>query len=189
VQTYLKLFTALSFLKVRSSDLFWFQWIYPTLFCVIIQTFFWLLPSKPQIFGNAGIVNSINGLLNALIGFYLAALAAIASFPNNTLDQLMKGRTPEIYIRRGGSKNLEKLTRRRFLCILFGYCTFVSILIYFIGVTSSLLLPSLSSITFFISWKTFFKFSWLSIYFFLVSSLLITTLLGLHYLVDRMHRD
>jgi hypothetical protein len=189
MRTYLKLFTALSFFKIKSPDLFWFQWIYPIIFCITLQIIFWLLPSKPHIFGDAGIVNSTNGLLNTLIGFYLAALAAIASFPNNALDLNMKGRTPEIYLNRGGKKILEKLTRRRFLCILFGYCTFVSIFIYFLGVISSFLLPSLLSIPFFIKWKYFFKFGWLSIYLFLSSSLLITTLLGLHYLVDRMHRD
>lgn len=189
MRSHLKLFTAFSFLKLKSADLLWFQWIYPVIICVIVQVGFWLLPNKPSILGNGGIVESTNDLMSMLIGFYIAALAAIASFKSDTLDKPMKGRAPEIIIRRGGGEITEKLTRRRFLCILFGYCAFISILIYVAGAISIILQPSLLALPLFVEWETHFRLVWIGFYFFFVSSLLVTTLLGLHYLIDRMHRE
>lgn len=189
MHAHFKIFTALSFLKLKSPDLLWFQWGYPIALCFIIQISFWALPIMPSLLGSGGVVESVNGLMTMLIGFYIASLAAIASFPSDTLNLPMKGRAPEVSIRRGKKNKKEVLTRRRFLCILFGYCAFISIFIYVIGVVSIMLLPSAFTFPLFIELLVIFKIAWMSIYFFFSSSLLLTTLLGLHYLIDRMHRN
>jgi hypothetical protein len=183
------LFTSLSFLKIKSPDLLWFKWIYPTILGGLLQLGFWLLPSQPILFGLGGIIDMANSLLGMLIGFYIAAMAAIATFPNSSLDQPMKGRPLTITVKRNNQKISETLTRRRFLCMLFGYCAFTSIVIYLLGSVSRLVMPSMVAIDFLLRWKIFFKFGWLSFYFFMSSSLLVTTLLGLHYLIERMHRE
>jgi hypothetical protein len=181
----LKILTPLSFLLLISPDLRPYQWTLPVAITALALLGFYLLPAKPPLFTEKGLVNTINGLLDTLIGFYIAALAAVATFSNPALDQTMKGRAPTISTYRQGERTVEKLTRRRFLVMLFGYCAFLSIMLFSLGVVSQLVAPSLARA----AWLSALKFAWLSVYFSMASSLLIVTLLGLHYLVDRMHRE
>ncbi len=127
----------------------------------------------------------MNSLLSTLIGFYIAALAAVAAFPNKTLDEPMKGRAPTITSHRQDTTFDEKLTRRRFLVILFGYCAFVSIMLFGFGVVSIMVAPSFMKV----GATATLKFIWLAVYLLMAASLFVTTMLGLHYLIDRMHRD
>lgn len=180
-----KLLTPLSFVRLHSADLRAYQWITPSVLAAAALAAFYLLPAQPAVFGEKGLVSTVNGLLNTLIGFYIAALAAVATFQNPMLDQPMKGRTPTITRFRQGETVEEKLTRRRFLVVLFGYCAFLSIMLFAFGVISQLVAPSLASVALAES----MKFVWLATYFWMASSLLVVTLLGLHYLIDRMHRD
>lgn len=181
----LKLLTALSFLRLQSPDLRQYQWAIPAAMTAVALLGFYMLPAKPSLFTEKGLVNTVNGLLNTLIGFYIAALAAVATFSNPSLDQLMKGRTPTIMNYRQGEVSEEQLTRRRFLVILFGYCAFLSILLFSLGVCSLLVAPSFAEV----AWVSVIKFVWLLVYFFMASSLFVVTLVGLHYLIDRMHRE
>lgn len=189
MRRHLPIFTSLSFLRLKSPDIVWYQWRYPLILCVIAQITYWGLPEKPNILGIGGIVASVNGLLNMLIGFYIAALAAVASFPSKTLDAIMKGRPPKLLQIRGGEEQEETLTRRRFLCTLFGYCAFVSICIYCMGIITGFLWPSLLLSKIFVDLQVLIKFVWLTFYFCSLSSLFTATLLGLHYLIERIHRE
>lgn len=146
---------------------------------------FCFLPQAPALFSDKGLVNTVNGLLNTLIGFYIAALAAVAAFPSPTLDEVMQGRAPTIAIALGDSVTEEKLTRRRFLVILFGYCAFVSIMLFAMGTASTIIAPSIAKSHVALA----LKLPWLCLYFSMAASLFVTTLLGLHYLIDRMHRE
>jgi hypothetical protein len=181
----LKILTPLTFLRLESPDLRPYQWTIPGGLALLGLAVFYCLPISPPLFSEKGLVNTINGLLNTLIGFYIAALAAVATFNNGALDQVMKGRPPTLVAVRLGEKSEETLTRRRFLVILFGYCAFVSIMLFAFGVLSLLTAPSLSKI----GWLPALRFAWLLVYFAMAASLFVVTLLGLHYLIDRMHRD
>lgn len=181
----LKILTPLAFLRLQSPDLRAYQWTIPAVLGALALVAFYLLPSKPPLFTEKGLVNTVNGLLNTLIGFYIAALAAVAAFNNPTLDQVMKGRPPTLTVYREGVQTKEQLTRRRFLVILFGYCAFISIMLFTLGVLSLILAPSLASA----SWMPTLRLVWLGVYFSMAASLLVVTLLGLHYLIDRMHRE
>ncbi len=179
------LWTPLSYLRVRSPDLWIYQWVLPAALAAIALVGFYLLPVMPPLFEGNGLVNTVNGLLNTLIGFYIAALAAIAAFPNVSLDSCMKGRAPKITNYRQGTATEETLTRRRFLVILFGYCAFLSILMFGVGVVSVMVAPSAAAAT----WLPAARLIWLTAYFLMAASLLVATLVGLHYLIDRMHRE
>lgn len=181
----LKILTPLTFLRLQSPDLRAYQWTIPAILTLLGLAGFYVLPIKPPLFTDKGLVNTINGLLTTLIGFYIAALAAIATFNNATLDNVMKGRSPTLIGFRQGEKIEEQLTRRRFLVILFGYCAFVSIMLFAFGVLSLLIAPSLAKS----AWLAGLRFVWLAIYFCISASLLVVTLLGLHYLIDRIHRE
>lgn len=183
-----KVFTVFSFLRLRSVDIFWYQWIYPTAIAAALIIGFRWFGSQLVTFDAEKLVADINSLMGILVGFYIAALAAVSSFTNENLDQVMKGRAPTLIATRQGQEIKETLTRRRFLAVLFGYCATLSILLYISGVFylrlsfSSLDLPWVQT-----SLQIAKLFAW-GVYTWMISSLLVVTLLGLHYLVERMHR-
>jgi hypothetical protein len=185
MRRYQHLLTPLSFLRVRSPDLTVYQWQLPAILAAIALIGYYVLPVSPPLFSEKGLVNTVNGLLNTLIGFFIAALAAVAAFPSASLDAEMKGRAPTIMNYRQDQEFEEKLTRRRFLVILFGYSAFLSIALFGFGVVSLMVSPSLVTLP----GAPLLKALWLLAYLSMASSLVVSTLLGLHYLIDRMHRD
>lgn len=183
-----KVFTVFSFLRLRSVDIFWYQWIYPTAIAAALIIGFCWFGGILVTFDTEKLVADINSLMGILVGFYIAALAAVSSFTNENLDQVMKGRAPTLTAIRKGQKIKETLTRRRFLAVLFGYCATLSIFLYISGV----FYLRLSFIGLDLPWvqtplQIAKLFAW-GVYTWMISSLLVVTLLGLHYLVERMHR-
>lgn len=186
----LKVFTAFSFLKAKSADLFWYQWIYPTAMVIVGYTVYLIIPEKSVQIDGGKIIGDINSLMGILVGFYIAALAAVSSFTNENLDQLMKGRAPVIRYKRQGRFVDETLTRRRFLSVLFGYCAVVSISLYAFGVMQAHIKLSIPlSLPDWVGNANMYAHNglWL-VYNWFLASLFVTTMLGLHYLVERMHR-
>jgi hypothetical protein len=126
--------------------------------------------------------------MGILVGFYIASLAAVSSFSNNNLDQVMKGRPPTLTTVRKGEEIKETLTRRRFLATLFGYCATLAIILYIFGVCYAHVTVAPPSALWARMTLSFFgQVAW-GLYVWIISSLLVVTLLGLHYLVERMHR-
>lgn len=85
---------------------------------------------------DGGFIKSISGFVSNLPGFYIAALAAIATFNREQIDYPLIGTngTPFIKITRTKENGRivdtqEKLTRRLFLCMLFSFLTALSICI------------------------------------------------------------
>lgn len=188
ISRHAKVFTVLSFLRMRSPDIYWYQWIYPTAIFIAIACSYYFMEGEVFTLNKAKLIEDVNSLMGILIGFYIAALAAVSSFTNENLDQVMKGRAPTILMRRQGKEIRETLTRRRFLAVLFGYCASLAIILYILGVFQSrisFLQPSNEYVEAIINFGTILFWS---VYVWIISSLLIVTLLGLHYLVERMHR-
>lgn len=188
LQKHTKIFTVLSFLRLRSPDIFWYQWIYPTVIFAVGFVGFQFWGYQYVSFDQDKLIGDVNALMGILVGFYIAALAAVSSFSNANLDQVMKGRAPTLTTVRKGEEIKETLTRRRFLAIIFGYCATLAIILYLFGVFQvHLTIPQPTA-----SWgQTVLSIAsqaiW-AIYVWIISSLLVVTLLGLHYLVERMHR-
>jgi len=188
LQKHTKVFTVFSFLRLRSPDILWYQWIYPSLIFGVILGGFQILGSQFFEFDKDKLIGDLNALMGILVGFYIAALAAVSSFSNENLDQVMKGRAPTLTTVRKGHEIKETLTRRRFLAILFGYCATLAIILYVFGVLQlhlSVTQPAAAWAQVLLSWGE--KVAWWA-YLWIISSLLVVTLLGLHYLVERMHR-
>lgn len=100
----------------------------------------------------------------------------------------MKGRPPTLTAVRQGEEIKETLTRRRFLAILFGYCATLAIVLYVFGVLQVHLTITQPAAPWAQAVLNYAKpIAW-GVYVWLISSLLVVTLLGLHYLVERMHR-
>ena len=183
-----KVFTVFSFLKLRSPDIFYYQWLYPTLLFFLIVGFIKFGESGFFSVDKERLILDINALVSKLAGFYIAALAAVSSFGSKSLDKQMKGRAPILKSKRKGQQR-ENLTRRRFLAILFGYCTGLTIILYLLGILQIHLNIDQSVIEFkkkaidVASQVVFVLYLWI------ICSLIVVTLLALHYLVERMYRD
>lgn len=91
-----------------------------------------------NVFGEYGIVHGVNQLLQLLVGFYVAALAAVATFSRPGLDEPTGG-DPLIL----DQKADDPLSRRRFACLLFGHLAVVGFTLYMIGVLAMAMAPSL----------------------------------------------
>ncbi|WP_221540837.1 hypothetical protein [Qipengyuania huizhouensis] len=183
-----KLFTPISFLRLKSPDLILYQWVLPTfgtifLYMFVLNPFGWGLS-----FHIPTLLRDVNSLVGVLVGFYIAALAAVSTFPNSLLDQPLEGVPTTLKRRAKGGMVEDQLSRRRYLAMVLGYCALVSVIIYIFGVLQlnvsfTIEGPSYAKIfnelAFYVLW---FFYLWLLI------SLLVATLVGLHYLVDRMHR-
>lgn len=179
-----KLFTVASFFRLKSPDLTYFQYIYPTILTVLSFLVFAFFPSKYIVVDLKLLLTSATTLMGVLVGFYIAALAAVTSFPNASLDNIMAGNAPTITEIIDSSPT--KVTRRRFLSILLGYCAFTSIIVFSLGSVFAAVKFTLVANS--IAVLIIKMFCWL-LYSWLLSSLFIVTALCLHYLIERMHRE
>lgn len=188
LQKHTKVLTVFSFLRLKSPDIIWYQWIYPTALFFVLFGGFYLWGDQFLGFDKDKLIGDVNALMGILVGFYIAALAAVSSFSNENLDQIMKGRAPTLTFIRKSEEVTETLTRRRFLATLFGYCATLAIILYIFGVcqvhldVTQPIAPWAQSALNYVR-----QVAW-GVYVWTISSLLVVTLLGLHYLVERMHR-
>lgn len=126
-----------------------------------------------------GIISKVNSIISGLPGFFIAALAAVATFNKPEIDEEI---TPRLYIKIKISGAYEKipLSRRRFLCVLFSNLTMVSLLL---SVTTSILINMNLTIEVY----TLLKVAGALIYFFIVWQMITSTLIGLFYLGEKIH--
>ena len=189
MRRHLTLLTSFSFFRLRSPDIVWYQWIYPSILFAVGYGGYQVLGEKLIVVDGAKIMEEVSGFMGVLCGFYIAALAAVASFRNDTLDKELSGRPVKLVSVRQGKRQEEVLTRRRFLAILFGYCAFLSVCLYVVGaierhvVIGEIVEPWLHQVLY--NGREIV----LALYAWALASLVVATLLGLHYLVDRMHRS
>lgn len=177
-----------AFLRTRSPDLFYYKWVYPSIILIFLFSFYFIFVNHIENVGKDSILKDANSLFLTLFGFYVAAAAVISNISGKNLDERIKG--AGVYLKHNVEGEIEEqpLTRRRFLAILFGYCAVLSVLLYAFGFAHVSLEVSEP---FAESWKNILLcldiFSWV-LYFWAISSLLVSTFLGLYYLFDRMHR-
>lgn len=182
-----QLLTPLGYLRITHPIKPWFDLYIPVIMTALVFGVLMLLPGKVNLFGDAGLVAYVTQLLQMLIGFYIAALAAVATFPSAVLDQGFAGDPVMIRVKRRGRLKSIPINRRQFLSYLFGYLAFESLFLFLIGMSVSVLHNNIATL-FTQSWIAAGKPIFIFIYLFLMSNLMVTTLLGLHYLTDRIHR-
>ena len=177
-----------AFLRTRSPDLFYYKWVYPTVILSFLVVFYLIFIGHIENIDKDSILKDANNLFLTLFGFYVAAAAVISNISGKNLDKYIRGAGVYLKYNVEGKSEDQPLTRRRFLAILFGYCAVLSVFLYAFGFVhvslevSEALSESWRSILLFID-----IFSWV-LYFWAVSSLFVSTFLGLYYLFDRMHR-
>ncbi|WP_221898658.1 hypothetical protein [Bathymodiolus japonicus methanotrophic gill symbiont] len=138
-------------------------------------------------YSNSGIITKILGFVQVLPGFYIAALAAIATFNKTDIDKTMPAPAPKIDILVQGKSVAIELTRRRFLCSMFAFLTAESLIIIVLAIFAT---------SFYVPFKEIIHESWhiLSsglftlMFLLLFWQMIITSFWGLYYLGDRLHQ-
>lgn len=184
-----KLLRPFDYLRIKHEIKDRYDFIYPGIISFVLTISFFYLPVTPQIFGQEGLITSVVSTIQILTGFYIASLAAIATFNKDGLDDVMRGTPPTLAATKQGRTIKVPLTRRKFLCLLFGYLALLSILINLISICAKLIYPSLLSLGIGSDYYLLAKVAFVFTYFFILSNLFVTTLLGLYYMSDRIHRN
>ncbi|UIP27584.1 hypothetical protein [Photobacterium sp. TLY01] len=157
----------------------WYDIWYPLLFTVLTVIFLFFLVDNSKI---PSLIKDINGFLGNLPGFFIAALAAIATFGNSRIDEEVGGVRVRLKDSSGELKPFP-VSRRRFLSSMFSYLTGISFFIVIgahIALRIQLSNPVLEKS---LNWTGFFVF------FFFVWQLVLTSFLGLYYLGERLHES
>lgn len=107
------------------------DWLYPLLLALTTITLIAILSSVKLLVSSGGMISMILSFVQSLPGFYIAALAAIATFGRLDIDDVLPEPTPKVVVKLRGLENTIDLTRRRFLAMLFAFLTGESIAIVF----------------------------------------------------------
>lgn len=177
---------SLIYLSIRHKSKWRYDYLYPALSAVLAGSFILFGPVDINISGDRGLLDQANNLVGILVGFFIAALAAVATFDRPSMDEPMAGVPPTMPVREKGVSYSVPLSRRIFLSQLFGYLTVLSVVTYAAG---SLAQVSEYNGKFLGSECTYsiLRALFVYVYSFLVSNIAVNTLLGVFYLSYRIH--
>ncbi|MDX0481996.1 hypothetical protein GOL95_29475 [Sinorhizobium medicae] len=154
-------------------------------------------------FGAGGMLDRVGSFSSVLTGFYIAALVGVASLSTavGDLDEVIT-RGP-IFGPDADSGELEELTRRQYVCSLFGYLAFISLFVsissIFAVVSSGLIddtsvqmaqnaISKLSGYNINVAYYTgFFRCTLIAVYTLIISHVVATTCHGLYYYIDKIY--
>lgn len=182
-----RLIVPLKYLTIKHPEKIKFDLFFPVMFGIL----FFLPAISPDFrrlaLTNMDLLGRSSDLLSVLTGFFVAALAAVATFGGSEMNEAMPGSSPVTLRDPHRPNDPEVLSRRRFLSFLFGYLAFLSLALYISGFAYfaihefviKVYIPRLCVPSFLVFW---------AIYGVALGNLLANTLLGLFYLTDRIHR-
>lgn len=184
------LYRPLIYLRIKTDEKYkvWVDFYLPISIALVLSiVLFWLyMDQNIDVFAVENkLISSIAGFLQTLPGFFIAALAAIASFPSDAMGQPIPGNAPYLPNSNLTTDGRDKLNRRRYLCYLFAYLTYISI-IGFLFTTFIVFLHSFSLNLFL---PILYFGYWLSclVFFFILMQIIFLTFIGLWYLGERIH--
>lgn len=139
------------------------------------------------VMGDAGLIAKLLSFVQSLPGFYIAALAAIATFNRLDIDRTMPAPPPKIQIRIRGKSVAIDLTRRRYLCVLLAFLTAESLCLIVAAIFAIAAGPAIHD---FVQpeYRFRLKLGFLGIYLLFFWQMLVVTFIGLFYLGDRIHQ-
>ena len=114
----------------------------PAGMAVLAVVGYMLLPVRPPLAGDDGLSGYAFRITSLLPGFFIAALAAVATFQRAELDETMPDPSPMLEVRTGEDASPVPLSHRVFLCHLFAYLTSTSLLVILLSVSGEIIAPS-----------------------------------------------
>lgn len=179
----------LSYLTIEHKLKWKVDWLYPFLLATLSTALVFVLKQFGQVslYADGGIIMKILNFVQVLPGFYIAALAAIATFNKTDIDKTMPAPAPKIDIMIQGENVAIELTRRRFLCSMFAFLTAESIILIVLAIfSSSAYIPFKAVIR--ESWQIWLSGLFTMMFFLLIWQMIVASFWGLYYLGDRLHR-
>ena len=154
---------------------------------------YFLLPIKPRLSGDNGLLASAAQVLALVPGFFITALAAVATFNRPEMDETMPDPAPTSLISHRGRMVKIELTRRMFLSYLFSYLSVLAVLLFTASAVAPLVYPNVALLSE-VSQSYFngeiivggIKLVFMSVFVYFISSLFITTLHGVYFLCERI---
>lgn len=115
-----------------SQSKFFAEIFVPIIISIFLTSFYFFSGQQVALIGPQGFFSSVADLCQLLAAFFLAALAAIATFGNAELDKGLRGAPAKFY---RWSNTVERnepieLSRRAFLSKLYGYLAWASIFLF-----------------------------------------------------------
>lgn len=165
-------------------------YILPCALALVFCLFFGLIDCNSKtdvnIFKHSAFDN-ISTFVQILPGFYIGALAAIASYNYAPMDNVMSLPAPFLAEPVAGGFRESKLSRRRYLTLLFGYLSAISILsAVFIFIVRLVYAVNIFAVSAIIYSSVYYVIAF--VFFFVFWQMIMVTLFGIYYLADRMHR-
>ncbi len=164
----------------------WVNWAIPMILAGLACALFTWIGFGAGLVSDNGFFARVLGFTQGLAGFYIAALAAIATFSNADMDQLMPGNPPTLVIHHNSGKETIRLSRRRFLSQLFAYLTALSFVISLVSIMALAVGVNVKTI-FNPAYVNLAKIVFLFFYFLVLSQMTTITLWGIYYLGERIH--
>lgn len=178
-----------SYLAIEHRSKWIVDWVYPLFLTVvsIVVIFGLKLLGTVSLYADSGLIGKVLGFVQGLPGFYIAALAAIATFNRIDIDKTMPSPAPRLDIRVKGKTVAIELTRRRFLCSMFAFLTAENLVLIVMSISSQVLYPVVKS-TVPIAAQAWVSMGFMSVFLLLFWQMLITSFWGLFYLGDKLHQ-
>lgn len=173
---------------VKGSGKAVFDWVLPIVLSLMCAAIVDVSKHQINFFGAGGVLQMLTGFFQNLPGFFIAALAAVATFDRDELDESMPNPTPTICLYVKGRWTRVPLTRRRFLSTLFAFLSIQSIFVTLIGiglVSCASWVRAIDSVS---SILRYVSFGVVAIYSMFVWQMITVSCLGLYYLGDRIHQ-
>lgn len=184
-----------AFSGIRHPSLSPFLFWGPVACSFALTLLFWLLPVQPKLVGDGSLSRHMISIFAILPGFFIAAIAAVATFNRTEMDFVMPEPAPELKLRTGNDEDYVKLTFRVFTSHLFAYLTTLSFCAVFMFIAVDLTSPSIDFLIDQIEGQAaqdiarnvfslcyFWAVAWFT------GKIILTTLVGLYFLAERMHR-
>lgn len=179
-----------SYLTISHKQKLIVDWLFPTVLTALSLAIIFAAKHQGalQILGESGLINKINTFVQVLPGFYIAALAAIATFNKPEMDLTMSN-PPTMKIFSNGQWATIDLTRRRFLSSMFAFLSASSVLLILLSIGIQLLSPFLVSLLPKSETKACITYAFLALYLMIFWQIIVTTLWGLFYLGEKSHNS
>jgi hypothetical protein len=185
----------LGYFRIRHPQMSLYTKVLPLFIGAALAVLCTVMPKPIVIAGDNGLLAGILQMFANMPGFYVAALAAVATFNKPGMDEPMPKPTPTIEMRvRGRSVDVD-LTRRVFLSYLFSYLTTVCLFICLICVLGNALAANIHDATIALQATHLGRalagllrlLTFLAL-FTAIASIFVSTLHGIYFLTERMHQ-
>lgn len=191
-----QLLSPLTYLRIRLGEGTWYEtkrfydYVLPAILGLLTTYGYFSLIPQPVLLGEHGLLNSISGLLQLLVAFFIAALAAVATFPRESMDKPLRG--SPAHLKRWSNaqqRNVDvELSRRQFVCYLFGYLSFLSLALFLAIIVADAVWPHVAK-SLGDDILHYLKLILTGVLWIAFWNVLIQTVLGLYFLADRMQQD